>query len=70
MIELVEGIFFAPEHVAMVRASGKEKCLLYFIGQSPSEGHPIPFSASQVAQVIEDALTEDSECFDEEGEDD
>jgi hypothetical protein len=56
MIELADGIFIAPEHVTMIRETDKDKCLIYFVGQSALEGHLVEYSASQVAEVVEEAL--------------
>ena len=58
MIELVEGLWIAPEHVAMVKHVDENKCLLYFVGQSALEGFSLPYAASEVAEAINDHFDE------------
>jgi hypothetical protein len=67
MIELADGIFVAPEHVAMIKAAGENQCVLWFLGQSALDGFVLDYPASQVAEVINDYLgEEDVEEEDEE----
>ena len=59
MIEIVEGLWIAPEHVTMVKDAGDDKCLIYFVGQSALDGHLLPFPASEVAEVIEESFMDE-----------
>lgn len=61
MIELVEGVWIAPEHVTMVKDAGDDKCLIYFVGQSALEGFTLPYAASEVAEVIEESFFDDED---------
>ena len=65
MIEIAEGLWIAPEHVTMVKDAGDDKCLIYFVGQSALDGHVLPYAASEVAEVVNEAL-ENVEYEDEE----
>ncbi len=56
MIEIEEDTFIAPAMVTMVKASGKRKALLYFVGQSALEGFVVNRNALELAQEIVDAL--------------
>lgn len=67
MIELLDGIFIAPEHVAMVKKVDKNKCSLFFVGSSAVDGgHLIDYPAEQVAEVITDYLDGEETEEDEE----
>ena len=63
MIELADGIWISPEHVSMIKAAGDDKCVLWTVGQSALDGHVLEYSASEVAEVINDYFddTEDDE---------
>ena len=61
MIELVEGVWIAPEHVTMVKDAGDDKCLIYFVGQSALEGFTLPYAASEVAEAIDDSFCDDGD---------
>ena len=65
MIELSDGIFVAPEHVSLVKKIDENQCLLYTVGQSALDGHVLPYAASEVAEVVNEAL-ENVEYEDEE----
>lgn len=63
MIEIVEGLWVSPEHVALIKAVGDNLCVLYTIGQSALDGHVLEYPASEVAEAINDALCD---CGEEE----
>jgi len=63
VIELVEGVFVTPEHVALVRKTDQGKCVLYTVGQGALDGHAIPYEAEDVVEAINDAL----DGYEEEG---
>jgi hypothetical protein len=65
MIELAEGIFIAPEHVTMIKSTGENECLLYFVGEDALGGHVLPYSASEVSEVVNDALYGEEDEVDE-----
>lgn len=48
-----------PEHVGMVREAGKDKCVLFLVGQSALEGHLMPYPVEEVAQAINDYWDEE-----------
>jgi hypothetical protein len=56
MIELAEGLWVAPEHVALIKKVDENKCLLFLVGQSALEGHLLLYDAAEVAQAINDEL--------------
>lgn len=56
MIELGDGIFIAPDHVTMIKSTGENECLLYFVGEDALGGHLLEYAASEVSEVINDAL--------------
>ena len=58
MIELAEGLYVAPEHVAMIKSVDEDSCLLFTVGQSALEGHLLPYSASEVAEAVDDYFEE------------
>ncbi len=66
MIELADGVWIAPEHVTMVKKINEGSCLLYFVGEGALDGHVLPYEASDVVEVVDEALYGD----DEEEEDD
>jgi hypothetical protein len=76
LIELHEGFFVNPDHVAVVKVAGKLKCSLYTPGQSATDGgFLVPYAAEEVAQQINDAIDEgysdegDGSIIDEEEDD-
>ncbi len=61
MIEIIEGLWVAPEHVALIKACGDNSCIMYTVGQSALEGHVLEYPADQVAEVINDYFEDDGE---------
>ncbi len=59
MIEIVEGLWVAPEHVALIKATDDDKCVLWTVGQSALDGHILEHPAEEVAEVINEALEEE-----------
>ena len=63
MIEIAEGLWIAPEHVSLIKATDDDRCVLWTVGQSALEGHVLEYPAGEVAEVINEALEE--ECGEE-----
>ena len=61
MIEIIEGLWVAPEHVALIKSGGDNSCILYTVGQSALDGHVLEYPASEVAEVINDYFEDDGE---------
>lgn len=62
MIYLEEDdIYFAPQHVTLVRGKGKNKCVLFFVGQSALEGHVVNYPAKKIEEAIREELAEDGD---------
>lgn len=69
MIELVEGYFINPAHVTLVKALGENQCALFFVGSSAIDGgHLLPYAASEVAEVVTEAMDGEYEGEDQEEE--
>ena len=39
-----------------IKKIDENQCLLYTVGQSALDGHVLPYAASEVAEVVNDAL--------------
>jgi coenzyme F420-reducing hydrogenase gamma subunit len=61
VIELAEGVWIAPEHVAMIKKIDENQCLLFTVGQSALEGHVMPYAGREVAEAINDYWDEEEE---------
>jgi hypothetical protein len=66
MIEIVEGHWFNPDQIVSVKATGKDKCILWTAGQAATEGHVLDYSAEEVVQAIEDCYSEGEEEIEDE----
>jgi hypothetical protein len=60
MIEIVDGLFIAPEHVIAVKAAGdgEKRCTIYLSGQSALDGFVVDYDAEDVAEEVAEALEE------------
>ena len=57
MIEIIEGVWVDPRHVAVVKRVGDDKCALFTSGQSAVDGgFLIERSAEEVVDEIEWAM--------------
>ena len=57
MIEIAEGVWIDPRHIAVVKRVGEDKCALFTPGQSAVyEGFLIERSAEEVVDEIEWAM--------------
>jgi hypothetical protein len=72
LIELVEGFFVEPDFVAVVKATGEDRCAIFTPGQSATDGgFTVPYSAAQVAEHVNDAMEEQANPMeDDEGPED
>jgi len=62
LIELAEGFFVDPELVAVVKVTDKDECALFTVGQSAMDGgFHLDYSAQEVVEQVNEALTEDGE---------
>jgi hypothetical protein len=66
MIEILEGHWFNPDQIVSVKATGKDKCILWTAGQPATEGHVLEYSAEEVVQAIEDCYSEGEEEIEDE----
>lgn len=60
MIELADGFWIAPEHITFIKRIDDNKCLMYFVGQGSLDGHVLPFEAGEVAEVVNDYVSDES----------
>ena len=68
MIEIVEGHWFNPDQIVSVKSIGKDKCVLWTVGQAATEGHVLEYSAEDVVDSIESCYADEDEDEDDQEE--